>query len=92
MELIPDENLPRFAVCEPAAFEAEPGKMYSWCSCGLSEKESFCDNAHRKKDGLPYSSIKVIFDKAVIVWFCQCKRTKTPPFCDDTHKTLDPSL
>ena len=88
MDLIPNEGLPRLAVCEPAGIEVEPGKVYSWCSCGLSEKEPFCDSAHKKIEGLPFRSVKVTFDKAQVVWFCQCKRTKTPPFCDGTHNTL----
>jgi CDGSH-type Zn-finger protein len=85
MELIPNEGLPRLAICEPSGIEVEAGKVYSWCSCGLSETEPFCDSAHKNIDGLPFRSVKVIFDKPQVVWFCQCKRTKTPPFCDGTH-------
>lgn len=48
MESIPNEGLPRLAIGEPAGIEVEPGKVYSWCSCGLSEKEPFCDSAHKK--------------------------------------------
>jgi CDGSH-type Zn-finger protein len=65
-----------------------PGKIYSWCSCGLTATTPFCDNAHRDIEDEPYRSIKVQFDKAETVWFCQCKHTKTPPFCDNTHLTL----
>lgn len=86
MELIPNDGLPRVAISEPAGVEVEPGKVYSWCSCGLSEKEPFCDNAHRNIEGLPFRSVKVVFDKPQVVWFCQCKQTKTPPFCDGSHK------
>jgi CDGSH-type Zn-finger protein len=103
MELISGKDLPRLAVCEPAGIDVEPGKLYSWCSCGLSEKEPFCDSTHKKIEsekepfcdsthkkieGLPFRSLKVVFDKPEQVWFCQCKRTKTPPFCDNTHKTI----
>jgi CDGSH iron-sulfur domain-containing protein 3 len=88
MELIPHKDLPKLAICEPAGIDVEPGKTYSWCSCGLSEKEPFCDSAHKNIEGLPFRSLKVVFDKPEQVWFCQCKRTKTPPFCDGTHKTL----
>lgn len=88
MELIPQEGLPRIAKREPAGITVEPGKVYSWCSCGLSEKEPFCDNSHRNVEGLPFRSVKVVFEKATEIWFCQCKQTKTPPFCDGTHKTL----
>lgn len=87
MELISNEGLPRLAKREPAGIEVEVGKVYSWCSCGLSEKEPFCDSAHKQIEGMPFRSIKVMFDKPQVVWFCQCKRTKTPPFCDGSHKT-----
>jgi CDGSH-type Zn-finger protein len=88
MEMIPNENLPRMAECEPAIVKVQPGKVYSWCTCGLSVTQPFCDHAHRNIAGEPYRSIKVMFDKEEEVYFCQCKKTKTPPFCDDTHKTV----
>jgi CDGSH-type Zn-finger protein len=28
-------------------FAVEVGKNYSWCSCGKSEKQPFCDGSHR---------------------------------------------
>lgn len=88
MELIPNEGLPKMAIGEPANIEVEPGKVYSWCSCGLTQKEPFCDSSHKNIEGMPFRSVKVKFDKAQVVLFCQCKQTKTPPFCDDSHKTI----
>lgn len=88
MDLIPNEGFPRTTKCEPAGIIVEPGKVYSWCSCGLTEKSPFCDSNHKRIEGLPYRSIKVQFDKAGEVWFCQCKHTKTPPFCDGTHHSV----
>lgn len=88
-DTIPNENLPHLAACEPAIIKVQPGKVYSWCTCGLSAVQPFCDNTHRKIEGMPYRSIKVQFDKEEEIFFCQCKRTKTPPFCDDTHLTLN---
>ncbi len=88
MDTIPNEGLPKMTACEPTGFIPEPGKVYSWCSCGLSEKGAFCDSSHKKIEGMPFRSVKVMFDKAEEVWFCMCKQTKTPPFCDQTHKTL----
>jgi CDGSH-type Zn-finger protein len=79
---------PKIAQCEPAVLKVEPGKIYSWCSCGLSEKQPFCDSNHKLIEGMPFKSIKVQFDKEEEIYFCQCKQTKTPPFCDDTHLTL----
>jgi CDGSH iron-sulfur domain-containing protein 3 len=85
-EQINPEGLPLTRFCEPVAVQVEPGKVYSWCSCGLTEKSPFCDSNHKKVIGLPYRSVKVQFDRAEEVWFCQCKQTRTPPFCDGSHK------
>jgi CDGSH-type Zn-finger protein len=92
MELIPNEGLPGIAHCEPIAVKIEPGKVYSWCSCGLTENSPFCDSNHKKIEGLPFKSVKVQFDKEEEIWFCQCKQTKTPPFCDKSHNKIEKSL
>ena len=88
MAIDPNEKLPRIAECEPAIIKVQPGKVYSWCTCGLSLSQPFCDHAHRDIPGGGYKSIKVMFDKEEEVYFCQCKQTKTPPFCDDSHLKL----
>ena len=88
MEMIPNENLPRIAKCEPLLVKVEPGKIYAWCTCGLSEQQPFCDGKHKTIDGLPFKSLKVEFEKEEEVWFCRCKQTKTPPFCDGSHNKL----
>jgi len=88
MELLPNENFPRCAKAEPFLLKTEPGKVYSWCTCGLSEKQPLCDSRHKNIEGLPYRSIKIRFEKEEEILLCQCKQTKTPPYCDDTHLTL----
>jgi CDGSH-type Zn-finger protein len=88
MEKIPNEGLPKASACEPAIVKVQPGKVYSWCSCGLTATSPFCDNAHRDIADEPFRSIKVVFDKEEEVFFCQCRQTKTPPFCDDSHLKL----
>jgi CDGSH-type Zn-finger protein len=88
METIPNENLPHIVACEPVVVKVIPGKVYSWCTCGLSKTQPFCDNTHRDIEGTPYRSIKVVFDKEEEIMFCNCKHSKTSPFCDDTHKSL----
>lgn len=90
MDNISAEGLPRMAKCEPAEISVEPGKVYKWCSCGLTAVEPYCDNTHREIEGKPFRSIKVMFNEPQVVQFCQCKRTKTPPFCDDSHLTPQP--
>jgi CDGSH-type Zn-finger protein len=89
MEMIPDEGLPKATRCEPIAIRVEAGKIYSWCSCGLTEKEPFCDSNHKKVIGTPYRSVKVMFREEQEVFLCRCRRTRTPPFCDDSHLSFE---
>ncbi|MFY7879151.1 MAG: CDGSH iron-sulfur domain-containing protein [Lacibacter sp.] len=91
MEL--NHQLPKVADCQPAEVKLEAGKTYSWCTCGLSEKQPFCDGKHKatwyEENGttvMPYRSLKITADKDESVWLCQCKHTKNPPFCDGSHK------
>jgi len=88
MDSIPNEGFPRAAACEPACVKVEAGKTYAWCTCGLSEKQPFCDGAHKRIEGMPYKSLKVTFEKDEEVWLCQCKQTKNPPFCDGSHRQI----
>ena len=88
MELIPNEEFPKCAQPFPIGVEVEPGKIYAWCTCGLSDKQPFCDGKHKTIEGNPYQSLKVSFEEKKEVWLCQCKQTKTPPFCDGSHNLL----
>jgi CDGSH-type Zn-finger protein len=90
------KNLPIAARCEPSAVMVEEGKTYAWCTCGLSEKQPFCDGAHKQcwttdENGEPvkhFVSMKYVAEKTEEVWLCNCKHTKNPPFCDGSHKQL----
>jgi CDGSH iron-sulfur domain-containing protein 3 len=97
MEIIPNKNLPHVAADHPTMVKVVPGKIYAWCTCGFSAKQPFCDGTHKRIEPitneqaeavLPYTSLKIEFDKEEEVWFCQCKQTKTPPFCDGSHKAI----
>jgi CDGSH-type Zn-finger protein len=98
MEMIPNEGLPKVAKAEPACVKVEAGKIYAWCTCGLSEKQPFCDGTHKRieptinelgEPEMSYKSLKVQFEKEEEVWLCQCKQTKNPPYCDGSHRTLN---
>jgi CDGSH-type Zn-finger protein len=97
MEMIPNKNLPHVAKKEPVMVKVEAGKIYAWCTCGLSEKQPFCDGTHKRieptineqgESVMPYKSLRVEFEEEKEVWFCQCKQTKNPPYCDGSHKNL----
>lgn len=60
----------------------EAGRVYRWCSCGLSAKQPFCDESHRATARLP---VMYKAPEDLTVALCGCKQTKQPPFCDGSH-------
>ncbi len=64
----------------------EEGKNYAWCTCGLSEKQPFCNGAH--KEAGEFKPIIFVAEKNETVYLCGCKQTGNAPFCDGTHSTL----
>lgn len=67
----------------PVQCQFEAGKNYTWCSCGHSANQPYCDGAHRTTDMKP---MIVKAEKDQSVWLCQCKQTSNPPYCDGSHK------
>mgnify|MGYP002804184071 FL=1 len=72
------------AAKEPFVLELEASKRYSWCSCGRSKKQPFCDGSH-KKTGL--SPLRFKLEESEMKVLCGCKQTSTPPYCDGTHQS-----
>ena len=70
----------------PYKVKIEKGKTYSWCTCGLSIKQPFCDGSHRKEG--KFKSMKYLAEESKEVYFCGCKMSKQPPFCDGSHSKL----
>jgi CDGSH-type Zn-finger protein len=60
---------------------------YTWCSCGRSATQPFCDDSHKGTEFTPVT-FELTEDRRVSL--CLCKRTKTPGICDGTHRTLPP--
>lgn len=84
-DMIPNEGLPKVAAAQPCCVQLEAGKNYAWCTCGLSEKQPFCDGRHKKVEGMPYRSQVFTVEQNTEAWLCQCKKTKNPPYCDGSH-------
>ena len=70
----------------PQKIAVEKEKSYFWCTCGLSEKQPFCDGSH-KKEG-KFKSLKYSATENKEVYFCGCKMTNHSPFCDGSHSKL----
>lgn len=76
---------PVIAQRKPCLVEVQAGKIYHWCSCGLSKKQPFCDGSHQDTDFTPVTwKAGESGDKL----FCACKQTRSQPFCDGTHNGL----
>lgn len=80
---------PHIAQRGPYMAELMPGD-YSWCACGLSKKQPYCDGSH---NGTEFTPVKFTVKERKVpqtVWLCGCKNSKTKPFCDGTHNKLPP--
>jgi len=77
----------KIAAKVPVKVELEKGKRYAFCTCGHSEKQPFCDGAHRE-NAPDYRSFKFEAEQDGKVWLCQCKQTNGQPFCDGSHKDI----
>jgi len=75
---------PQIAEKRPKVVELEPG-TYSWCACGKSSRQPYCDGSHKGSEFVP--KVFTISEKRQVA-LCQCKHTKNSPFCDGTHKTI----
>lgn len=76
-------NKPEKAGNCPAGINLKKGYTYSWCSCGLSFNQPFCDGAHMGTKFKPY-----VFkaEENSLHFICMCKQTKNRPYCDDSHQ------
>lgn len=75
-------KLPNRAGNSPIAIEMEAGKVYAWCSCGMSENQPFCDGKHSGSDFRPLIHKA---ETSETKYMCTCKQTGNGPFCDGSH-------
>lgn len=70
---------------KPYRTEVEAGETYSWCSCGLSRTQPFCDQSHV---GSRFRPVAFIAPKSGTVLFCGCKHSASGALCDGSHNNL----
>nr|ABI52729.1 putative secretory protein [Argas monolakensis] len=74
----------------PAYVLLEEGKQYTWCACGLSKKQPFCDGTHKSMEH-PIKPVRFAVTETKKYLLCRCKQTNNRPFCDLSHiKTFIP--
>lgn len=76
---------PTIADKSPKPVELEEGKRYSWCSCGESKNQPFCDGAHK---GTSFKPVSFVAEETKTAYMCMCKHSASPQFCDGKHKGL----
>ncbi|KAK2577210.1 hypothetical protein KPH14_003360 [Odynerus spinipes] len=75
---------------KPFKVRCEAGKQYSWCTCGHSKSQPFCDGTHRNIFlKIELRPIRFTVTETKDYWLCNCKQTSNRPFCDGTHKRKD---
>lgn len=78
-------DLPKVAADSPQEVELVAGQKYAYCTCGLSEKQPFCDGKHK---GTEFKPLVFTADETKKAWFCRCKQTCNAPNCDGSHNKL----
>lgn len=76
-------SIPKCAGNAPISVDLEAHKRYAWCSCGYTEKQPFCNGAHKKEGGAP---LLFTVEENKTASLCTCKLTRNPPYCDGSHK------
>ncbi|GAB0087870.1 CDGSH iron-sulfur domain-containing protein 3, mitochondrial [Sergentomyia squamirostris] len=72
---------------KPFKVELDHTKLYSWCLCGKSKSQPFCDGTHKNVFlKIKIRPVRFQVEKSGTYWLCNCKQTKMRPFCDGTHK------
>ena len=79
------DTRPIIAAKSPARVELEAGKNYTWCRCGRSGSQPFCDGSHA---GTGISPVSFVADKTGPAVLCRCKATGDAPFCDGSHMRI----
>ena len=64
------------------AVDVERGRSYYWCSCGMSNKQPFCNGSHK---GTEFNPLVYKAELTKKMFFCACKQTNNQPFCDGSH-------
>ncbi|XP_031832647.1 uncharacterized protein LOC116426990 [Nomia melanderi] len=75
---------------KPFKFTCIAGKKYSWCLCGYSHTQPFCDGTHRNQFlKITQRPIRFVVKETKSYWLCNCKQTSNRPFCDGTHMNYE---
>jgi CDGSH-type Zn-finger protein/mannose-6-phosphate isomerase-like protein (cupin superfamily) len=69
----------------PTLVELKAGQSVTWCRCGRSARQPYCDGSHAGS-GVEPVRYRAVQDEAVLL--CGCKRTANGPHCDGSHNAF----
>lgn len=76
---------PKIASKNPVKVFLEDGESYTFCTCGHSTNQPFCDGSHSGTGFVPQTFTA---KKDGAAYLCQCKHSANQPYCDGKHKDL----
>lgn len=69
----------------PYQVDLKAGENYFYCTCGRSQKQPFCDGAHK---GTSFAPMKFTVPHTGTFNLCGCKASDDNPYCDGSHNVL----
>ena len=69
----------------PYYVDVEEGKTYTWCACGRSANQPFCDDSHV---GTGIEPVEYTATNSKRMAFCGCKASKRGAICDSSHNKI----
>lgn len=76
---------PLIAQKTPIGVVLDKGEQYSWCACGKSKKQPYCDGSHK---GGTFNPLRFEATETGKKFLCACKQSSNKPYCDGTHSRL----
>ena len=76
---------PKIADTKPIMTDLEANGSYTFCACGQSKGQPFCDGSHVGTEFIPMHFTAEETTEAAL---CMCKRSGNLPYCDGTHASL----
>lgn len=72
---------------KPMKVSLTAGEAYTFCACGRSDSQPFCDGSHKATGIAPQRFTPEGSGDAAL---CCCKHTGNTPYCDGSHKQFGP--
>lgn len=80
---------PIIADNKPIAVSLSAGEKYYFCTCGLSQRQPYCDGSHSSTDLSPKPFTAKVSGTNHL---CMCKHSLNQPYCDGSHRQFSDDM